>query len=261
MQIQANNVWINYEQSGTGDTVVMLSHSLGSNLYMWDPQMAALEAEYQVLRYDTRGHGGSGVDTGAFSLDDLADDAVALMDALNIDKVHWLGLSMGGMIGQSLGLRHRDRLLSLTLCDTMAVLPAGAAGLWQERINTAREKGMEALVQATMERWFTPAYLEQEPPGVKLVRQYFLATPVEGYAGSCSAIMKLNYLERLNTIETPTLIIVGAEDMGTPVAASEAMHERIAGSRLVVIPSASHFSNVEQSEAFNKAVLDFLRAR
>lgn len=260
MQIQANGIVMNYELSGPSKgPVVMLSHSLGSNLYMWDPQVPALEAAgYRALRYDTRGHGGTRVTAGPYTLAGLGDDAVALMDALEIDQVHFVGLSMGGMIGQNLGLDHADRLVSLTLCDTMAVLPEGGQSALAERIATARSRGMEALVEGTLARWFTAPYLAEEPPPVKLIRQYFLATPVEGYTGCSEAIAQLDYLDRLAEITRPTLVMVGEDDPGTPVATARAIHERIAGSRLVAIPSASHLSNVEQDEAFNRALLEFL---
>ena len=168
---------------------------------------------------------------------------------------------MGGMIGQSIALNHPERLKSLILCDTAAIIPEEAQPVWQERIDRARNEGMSALVQETMERWFTPPYLSQNPPGVQMIRDLFLATPVAGYIGCSEAIRNLNYLERLHQIKLPTLIMVGEDDPGTPVAASEAMHERIPDSKMVVLPSARHISNVEQSEAFNRALLEFLQGR
>ncbi len=260
MQIQANGIVMNYELSGAATgPVVALSHSLASSLSMWDPQVPALEAAgYRVLRYDTRGHGRTEVSPGPYSLEQLADDAVALMAALELPPVHWVGLSMGGMIGQALALRHGDCVLSLSLCDTMAVLPEGAQAVWAERIANARSKGMEALADTTMERWFTTAYRSPEPALLKLIRQHFLATPLDGYVGCSEAITRLDYLERLATIQLPTLVVVGAEDPGTPVAASEAIQQRIPGARLDIIPAAAHLSNIEQPEIFNRLLLDFL---
>jgi 3-oxoadipate enol-lactonase len=166
---------------------------------------------------------------------------------------------MGGMIGQYLALNHADRLENLVLCDTAALLPEEAQPIWQERIDLAREKGIEALVDETLGRWFTPSFLKQNPPEVEPIRQQFLSTPVDGYIGCSEAIRGLNYLERLSEIKIPTLIMVGEEDPGTPVAAAEAMHQRMTGSRLVVLPSASHLSNVEQAEAFSDALISFLQ--
>ncbi|MGD8226791.1 MAG: 3-oxoadipate enol-lactonase [Desulfobacteraceae bacterium] len=262
MQIEANGIKMNYELSGKmGAPHVMLSHSLGSSLVMWDPQLAVLEPHYQVLRYDTRGHGGSDAPSGAYTLEMLGRDALGLIDALGIDKLHFIGLSMGGMIGQYLALNHANRLESLVLCDTAAILPKEAQPIWKQRIQLAREKGLEALVDETLERWFTPSFLAQSPPEVQSIHQQFLATPMTGYMGCSEAIRGLNYLERLSEIKIPTLIMVGEEDPGTPVAAAEAMHQRIAGSTLVVLPSAAHLSNVEQTATFNTALLSFLQQR
>jgi 3-oxoadipate enol-lactonase len=248
MKINANGIDINYELTGKkGAPVVMLSHSLACSLVMWQPQMAVLESAFQVLRFDTRGHGGSDAPQGAYSLELLTADAVGLLDALNFETVHFIGLSMGGMIGQC-----------LALCDTAAIMPEESQPIWQQRIDAAGETGMAGQVDETLERWFRPEYLQLNPPAVEMIRRQILATPVAGYSGCCEAIRRLNYLDRLARIQLPTLIMVGDEDPGTPVAASEAMHARISGSRLVILPAARHLSNIEQAEAFNKALMDHL---
>ena len=259
MKINANGIDINYELTGKkGAPMVMLSHSLACSLVMWQPQMVVLESAFQILRFDTRGHGDSDAPQGSYSLEQLAMDAMGLMDALKIDRVHFVGLSMGGMIGQGLGLDYADRLKSLALCDTAAIMPDETQPIWQQRIEAAGEKGMQGQVDETLERWFRPEYLQQNPPEVGMIRRQILATPATGYIGCCEAIRRLKYLDRLSGINLPTLIVVGEEDPGTPVAASEAMHERISDSRLVVLPSARHLSNIEQSEAFNAALMEFL---
>lgn len=259
MQIEANGNAVYYELSGAeGAPVVMLSQSLACSSGMWRPQRAALEGSYRVLAYDTRGHGRSGAPTGAYDLDMLGDDAVALMDALAIDRVHWCGLSMGGMIGQNLGLRHADRVISLTLCDTSSRIPPEMRPLWRERIETAERQGMAALVDSTLERWFTAPYLAANGPEVEAVRRLILATPPAGYIGCCHAISSLDYTDRLGAIDKPTLVIVGADDPATPVAAAEAIRAAIPGAELVVLPNASHISNIEQAEAFNRALTGFL---
>src|SRR5512132_2339853 len=156
MRIKTATITTNYELTGPKNApVVVLSHSLGSNLHMWDPQAAAL-ADRQVLRYDTRGHGQSDVPGGAYTLDELVADAVALLDELGIPKVDFVGLSMGGMIGQGLALTHPGRLNRLALCDTSAQMPAASQPIIQDRIDEARRKGMAALVDSTLARWFTP---------------------------------------------------------------------------------------------------------
>jgi 3-oxoadipate enol-lactonase len=261
MKIKANGIEMNYELSGKdGAPFVVLSHSLGSSLAMWEPQMDGLRTHYKVLRYDTRGHGKTQAPGGFYSFDLLAEDAIALMDALHVEKAHWVGLSMGGMIGQAFALSHPDRLTSLALCDTAAVLPPDAQSVWAERIGTAREKGLAHLVDGTMERWFTGPFLGLNPPEVRRIREIFLNTPVGGFIGCSEAIRGLDHLKRLHEIDVPTLILVGSEDQGTPVSASETMKERIRNVRLYVIPSAAHLSNIEQAEVFNRELLAFLKA-
>lgn len=262
MRIKANGIRMNYELSGKkGAPVVVLSHSLSSNLLMWNPQIDALNLYFQVLRYDTRGHGATDAPSGSYTLELLAEDVIGLLDALGIDRVHFVGLSMGGMIGQCLVLNHPHRLKSLVLCGTASFVPAEAQPVWQERLDKVRKKGTEALSEETMERWFTPVFLRQNPPMVKLIREQILATPAAGYIGCAEAIRRLNYLDSISAIKIPTLIMVGEDDPGTPVSASEAMHERITGSKLVVLPSARHLSNVEQTDQFNGALLKFLKDR
>jgi len=250
---------MNYELTGKEDApVIVLSHSLGSSLVMWEPQLTALETDYQVLRYDTRGHGGSEALPGPYTFEMLAEDTVGLLDGLGIVKAHFVGLSMGGMIGQALGLVHPERLLSLTLCDTAAANPPGSGEIWQERIDLVRKEGLAPLLEPTLERWFTPEFIRQSPPMLEKIRWQFLATSLNGYVGCSQAIMGLAYLERLGKIKIPTLIVVGEEDPGTPVSAARAIRDRIVDSRLVILPGARHLSNVEQAGAFNRAVLDFL---
>ena len=261
MLIKANGIQVNYELSGKKDgPFVILSHSLGSSLLMWNPQRKVLESHFQILRYDSRGHGKSEAPPGAYTLELLGEDAVALLDALGIDQVHWVGLSMGGMIGQSIALNYPKRLQSLALCDTMAVVSEEAQPIWQERIDAVREKGVESQLEPTTERWFTPSFLNLNPYMLGVIREEFLATPAKGYLGCIYAIRKLNYLNRLSEIKIPTLIMVGEDDPGTPVAASEAMHQRIANSKLMIIKSARHLSNVEQPETFNTNLLTFLQS-
>ena len=259
MRIKANGIQINYELSGKkGAPVVVLGHSLASSLVMWNPQMDALNPIFQVIRFDMRGHGHSDVPLDPYTLELLVEDVIGLLDALHINQVHYVGLSIGGMIGQGLALSHPHRLKSLALCDTAAIVFPEAQPIWQERIHTARSKGMEAQVDETMERWFTPSFRQKGSPMVEIIRKQILATSVQGYIGCAEAIRKLNTLNRLSEIKLPTLIMVGEEDPGTPVTASEAIHERISHSTLVVLPSARHLSNAEQPELFNATLLEFL---
>jgi 3-oxoadipate enol-lactonase len=238
--------------------VVTLSHSLATDLSMWDPQLEALRTQYRVLRYDTRGHGDTEAPAGAYALEQLADDARALLAALGIARTHWVGLSMGGMIGQTMALTTPEIFSSLVLCDTSSRIPAEARPLWQERIKTAETQGMEPLVEPTIGRWFTPPFIAGRPDVVDRVRAMIRATPPPGYAGCCHAISRLDLTDRLGTIRLPTLIVVGEDDQGTPVAASKAIQERIKGSQLEILKSAAHLSNIEQPDAFSRAVTGFL---
>lgn len=259
MNIEANGINIHYELSGKEKaSVVVLSHSLACSQVMWWPQIELLESHFRVLRFDTRGHGQSQAPEGPYTLEQLVDDAIGLLDTLKLDRVYWVGLSMGGMIGQGLALRDQSRLNTLVLADTAAVIPAEAQPVWQERIDAAITGGMQAVAESTLERWFTPDYLQQNRPGIDRIRQQILATPLAGYVGCSEAIRRLNYLDQLDAVETKTLIMVGADDPGTPVAASEAMHAQIKGSKLVVIPQAAHLSNIEQADTFNSHLMAFL---
>lgn len=259
MKAKANGITVNYALEGPATApVVMVSHSLAAHLGMWEPQVAALTRSFRVLRYDTRGHGGSEVVPGAYTLDQLADDAVGLLDALGTDRAHWLGLSLGGMIGQTLALRAPGRLRSLILCDTTSRVPAEAKPTWEARIRTAETQGMEPIVEPTVERWFTAPFRQRRPEVVDRVRTMIRETDPRGYAGCCHAISGLDLTDRLSAIRLPTLVIVGEEDQGTPVAAARTIHEQIKGSELLVIPSAAHLSNMEQPEAFTNAVVKFL---
>ena len=258
MKITANGIGIRYEIEGPATApVVAMSHSLAANVGMWEDQMPVL-SDYRVLRYDTRGHGGTDAPEGDYTLDQLADDLFGLLDALEIDQVHFVGLSMGGMIAQTAALRDPGRFLSLALCDTSSRVPGEGQALWSERMETARSEGMQALVDSTIDRWFSRAFRAAEPERVERVVEMVRTTPVDGYCGCCAAIRELDLADRISEIRLPTLLIVGEDDPGTPVAAHEVIRDRIEGSRLVVIPDALHFSNVEQTATFNETLAGFL---
>ena len=259
MKTTANGIAMNYSLEGPASApVVTLSHSLAADLSMWDPQMSALTSRYRVLRYDTRGHGGTDAPASAYTLAQLADDARALLGALGIARTHWIGLSMGGMIGQTLALSSPGLFASLSLCDTSSRIPAEARPLWGDRIKTAETQGMEPLVEPTIGRWFTAPFVAGRKDVVDRVRAMIRATKPAGYAGCCHAIAALDLTDKIAAIKVPTLIVVGEEDQGTPVAASRAINEKIAGSELVIIKSASHLSNLEQPEEFTRALTTFL---
>ena len=238
--------------------VVMLSNSLASDLAMWEFQVPALvEAGYRVLRYDSRGHGHSAVPEGPYSIEMLTADAVSLMDGLGLDKVHFCGLSMGGMIGQMMGTQYGDRLISLTLSSTAAYM--APKEIWDERIETVRKGGMAVAADATIDRWFTKAGQTNLESSVEKVRHVILNTPVEGFCACCAAIQDMDQRETICNVITPTLVIVGEHDSGTPVSAAEHIHKRITSSSLTIIPEAAHFVHMEQANIFNQALLEFLK--
>jgi 3-oxoadipate enol-lactonase len=234
-----------------------MSHSLAASWRMFEPQAEHLAGRFRILGYDTRGHGGSNAPAGEYTLDQLADDLKGLLDALEVRKTHFLGLSMGGMIGQTFALKYPEYVKSLVLADTTSGYGPDAATLWQDRIKVAQERGMEALVVPTLERWFTAPFRQSQPETIRRIGNMIRATPVTGYIGCCHAISKINLTAKLGGIRVPTLVIVGREDMGAPVAMAETIHQGIAGSELVVLDNAAHFGNVEQAPAFNRALDTF----
>ncbi|WP_372423351.1 3-oxoadipate enol-lactonase [Salinarimonas chemoclinalis] len=237
--------------------VLMLSNSLSSNLTMWEPQMEALTRRWRVLRYDQRGHGATQVSPRPFAVDDLADDAVGILDALGIAKVHFCGVSMGGMTGMSLLRRHRARVERAVLANTAAHM--GPPDLWNQRIRTVRAGGMEAVVDATVARWLTAGFRASAPEAVASIRAMILSTPPEGYAACCAAIRDMDQRESIRAITSPVLVIIGAHDPATTPQAGALVEAAIAGARAVTLDGA-HLTNIEQPEAFSTAVADFLSA-
>jgi len=259
MHARIGDIDVHYEISGQGPWLT-LSHSLAAHLGMWEPQVQALSRHFSVLRYDTRGHGGTSAPPGPYTLARLADDAAALLDHLDIGRTHWLGLSMGGMIGQTLAIRHPQRLDHVVLADTTGQVPAAGAAMWADRVRIARSEGMAALVEPTLSRWFTEPFRRAQPDWMDRIGAMIRATPVEGYAGCCAAIAATDTLTELATLRQPALVLVGEHDAATPPDAARAIAAHWPGAKLVVIPSASHLSNVEQAAAFNAAVEGFLGA-
>jgi len=253
------DVTLNYRLDGpAAGPVVMLCNSLSSNLSMWEPQVPALvDAGFRVLRYDTRGHGSSSVANGPTTIAVLAADALGLLDHLGIDSVHFCGLSLGGMTGQWLGTHHAARLRSLALCATAAFM--GPPALWNERIEAVAQGGMAAIADATIGRWFSAANRQRLAADVARIRDGILNTPIAGYRACCMAIRDMDQRESIGAISLPTLVLVGADDPSTPVAAAEFIHQRIAGSKLTVIPASQHLFNIEEPAQFNAALLGFLR--
>ena len=230
--------------------VVVLAHGILTDHRAWDAVAARLASTFSVLRYDLRGHGSSGSSPPPYTMEQLGDDAAELLDALKLDRVHFIGSSLGGMLAQQLAARHGDRLLSLTLANTAAVQLAPAA--WDARIETVRSAGVKALAEGTLQRWFTPRFLEKAPAEVERIRSILCQTSVDGYIGCAQAVRDLSQLELLAKIDLPTLVIAGSQDEATPPAQSEQLCSAIAGARLVTL-DAAHQSALEQPAAFCEA--------
>ena len=256
-KIQANGASIAYALEGPEDKdIVILSNSLMSTMDMWKPQIPVLHNEFQTLRYDTRGHGQSEITSGPYSISLLANDVLHMMDGLRIEKAHFVGLSMGGMIGQYLGANHADRFYSLGLCDTASEMPT--LDMWNDRISTARNEGIEGLVEGTLQRWFTPSYRESNKSDIDFVADMIRTTQVDGYIANATAVRDMSLTAFLKYISVPTLVMTGREDPACTLEASEIIHEQVAGSKLVVIDDAAHLSNIEKPDVFNEALFNFL---
>jgi 3-oxoadipate enol-lactonase len=238
--------------------VVLLVHGVLTDHRAWDGLAARLAPSYRVLRYDLRGHGRSSAPPAPYTMEQLADDAMALLDALGIARAHFIGTSLGGMIGQQVGARHGQRLLSLTLANTSAVQPAPQA--WEDRAALARGAGSVApLADGTLQRWFTPGFAASAPGEVDRMRSILRETSVDGFAGCAHALGRLAQLPLLPRIEVPTLVVVGTEDQATPPAQGQQICDAIPGARLVALPAA-HQAAVERPQAFADAWLAFAAA-
>lgn len=260
MKVKINHIDVDYSVYGEKGPWIILSHSLGCTKAMWEPQIEALEKNFRVITYDTRGHGGSGSEGGEYSLDLLADDAVGLLDFLSVKKVHWLGFSMGGMIGQTFALRYPERIVSIVLADTTSAHTTTPVSMWEERIRIAKTQGMDPLVQPAINRWFTEAFRKSSPEVVESVASMIRSTSVAGWAGCCAAIASIHTTYRLNEIKCPAMVIVGEFDVGTPLSAALEIHKNLKKSVLVLISNAAHMTNIEQSTQFNRALELFFNA-
>lgn len=235
---------------------LLLSNSLSSDLSMWDAQVPAWARHFRVVRYDQRGHGRSVVSPSPCSMRQLGRDAIGILDTLGIAQAHWCGISLGGMIGMWALTHAPERIGRAVLANTSAYM--GPPDLWNGRIQAAESGGMAALVDATVQRWFPPHFREQAPDVMVRMREMILATPVEGYRGSCFAIREMDQRETIRSIPNPVLVIIGARDPATPPADGQLIAQAIKDSRTLTL-DAAHISNIEQPEAFTKAVMDFLQ--
>ncbi|MGQ7792475.1 alpha/beta fold hydrolase [Faunimonas sp. B44] len=259
MFVESNGVKFHCELSGpVGAPWVTFSHALANNLTLWDDVAERLSDRYRVLRYDHRGHGQTEAVPGPYTFPMLIKDVLGIWDELGVDRSHWVGLSIGGMIGYGLGIEHPERLRSIVACDSRPDAPPDYAAYFQSRIDKAREKGMEGVVEPTIERWFTPETRAKNPPVLDKVRDMIRTTNPVGHEGCCEALKTLSFGPRLHEIKVPTLILGGAKDKGAPPEALAEAAAKIPGAEHVVIPDAGHITALENPDAFMAALEAFL---
>jgi len=253
--VELDDLRIHYELDGADNLpVLVFSNSLGVNLAMWEPQVQALSPHFRLLRYDTRGHGRSSVPPGPYTIAQLGADVLHLLDALDIQQASFCGLSLGGVTGQWLGIHAPNRIHKLILADTAAKI--GNEEGWNTRIATVSQEGLDSIIPATLERWFTPAFRTAQPQTVANTSAMLRATDPQGYAGCCAAIRDADFRSSIRDIRTPTLVITGTRDPVTPPDDGHFLAENIAGAGYVELPAA-HLSNTEAAAAFNAAILEF----
>ena len=253
--VEVGELRTHYALTGAKNPVLVFSNSLGTDFSMWNPQMADLERRFRLLRYDTRGHGQSSVTPGDYTIEQLGRDVLSLLDSLRLDRVHFCGLSMGGMIGIWLGIHAPNRLHRIVLCNTAARI--GTKEIWNARIATVRKDGMKSVAAAVVERWFTPEFRASHGEEVAKAQQMLENSPPEGYAACCAAIRDMDQREEVARIKIPTLVIYGGRDPVIPVSEAQFLTDRIRGAEKVEL-AAAHLSNVEQADAFTEAVSKFL---
>ena len=257
--MSATTVSLNHVIAGDGPWVT-LAHSLAADMHLLDAQAKLLARRFKVLQIDLRGHGGSPVPPPPYSMAGLADDVQALFDRLGVRETAWLGVSLGGMVGLTHALAHPDLITRMVLADTTAGYPEAAHASWRERIAAVRQKGMNAVVEGTIGRWFTSDLAARAPGVIERFRATIRGTAPDGFIGCCEAIIGYNVHARLGQIAVPTLVLVGAEDQATTPDMAKAIADGIPRARRHVIESAAHQSNIEQPETFNASLEQFLAA-
>jgi 3-oxoadipate enol-lactonase len=253
-----------YDLVGPEDgPAVCITHSLAADGGMWAEQMPPLlQAGFRVLRVDMRGHGGSDPVDGDYTMQALAGDVATVLEALSLPRVHYIGLSIGGMIGQAFALEHGAKLISALWSDTLPASPAGAASLWAERMSTVRRaNSLETLADSTMERWFTDAFKPRKPARWQAIRDTVAATTPAGYLGCSAAIMNFDFTPRLPALRVPALVVCCTEDPGTPASENRRLAGLVPGGRYEEIADARHFPNVEHPDAFNRIMMGWLEAQ
>lgn len=236
--------------------VLMFSNSLGTTLEMWSAQAQALGEHFAILRYDTRGHGGSVVTPGPYRMAELADDVISIIDVLELPQVSFCGLSMGGMIGLWLGMHAPSRISRLVIANSAPQI--APAQLWNDRISTVRQNGMSAIADGVAQRWFSADFIRREPDTVDAIKRMIVDTPLEGYVSCCAAVRDFDVRDGMGKIALPVMVIAGDADPATPPQLTQQISQAITASRFESLPAA-HLSNIECRDAFNRVLADFLK--
>jgi 3-oxoadipate enol-lactonase len=262
INLAARKLYYSLEGPENGQ-VVCFTHSLASDGGMWAEQLPPLlSAGYRVLRLDMRGHGGSDPVAGNYTMAQLADDVAVSLDFLGIQKVQYIGLSIGGMLGQAFAVAHGQKLISAMWCDTSPQTPPGAQAAWAPRIDAVKKaNSLKPLADPTMERWFTDAFKPRKPERWKQINATIAGTTPAGYLGCTAAIMDFDFVPKLPSLKVPTLVVCGAKDEGTPPAGNKKIAELVPGGRYEEIADARHFPNVEHPDVFNRIMLGWLNAQ
>jgi 3-oxoadipate enol-lactonase len=256
--LKSGDARIHYALEGQGEaSVLVFSNSLGANFSMWDAQVPAFRKKVRVLRYDTRGHGQSSCTPGPYSIEQLAKDVLALLDALDLYRVHFCGLSMGGMIGMWLGAHAPERLNQLVLSNTGAKI--GTTEAWNARIEAVQKSGMRSVASGVVERWFTPAFRQKVPATIANTLEILEDTNPDGYVACCAAVRDFDFREQASKIHLPTLVISGTHDPATPPADGRFLAHQIPSARYVEL-NAAHLSNIEAQDRFNNELAAFLNS-
>jgi 3-oxoadipate enol-lactonase len=259
MLLSIDNRTIHFQMEGPKDVpCIMLSHGLGLDLSMWDGFVSRMDGRFQTLRYDGRGHGLSEPGSTPFSLTDLEADAIKLLDALDIKKVHYIGLSMGGMVGLGIAIAYPDRLFSAAICDARGDAPPAYRDSWNQRIAAVEAGGIESIIDSSVTRWFTEGFVQSSQPTIEAVKALMRRTSALGYCWSAAALRELNYAAHLYKVKIPLLFLTGSQDKGAPPDVVKLLHTAVPSSSYIEIPDSGHMSAIERPDTFMTATTEFL---
>ena len=259
MKAEVNGIKVKYKVSGAGPWVI-LSHPVSASMDIWEPQINALTKHFSVLQYDIRGHGETEATEGPYPMVQLADDAAHLLTYLGIQKVHWIGTSLGGMIGQAFALKYPDKVDRIVLANTTCQAAPNAQSLWGERALQAELHGMSSQIESTISRWFTKGFIENNPKVIQKIEEMIRTTSVVGYRGTSNALINFDLSSQLSAIKSSVLVIAGEHDQATALTMSQKIVSLLPKAHLVIIKDAAHISSAEQWAFFNKEIIQFLLA-